>query len=95
MMRIPLAVLAIVAGNCAAFCVAKIPHVAFLLHLGSPALMIAIAALTSFISVRIYTTVAGWYYGRITHPHGTRCRKCHIILHGLDEPRCPACGERI
>ena len=25
----------------------------------------------------------------------TRCRKCHYILKGVTEPRCPECGERI
>lgn len=25
----------------------------------------------------------------------TRCRKCHHILRGITEPRCPECGERI
>ena len=25
----------------------------------------------------------------------TRCRRCHHILRGLTEPRCPECGERI
>jgi uncharacterized paraquat-inducible protein A len=25
----------------------------------------------------------------------TRCRKCHYILRGITEPRCPECGERI
>ena len=24
-----------------------------------------------------------------------RCRKCHYILRGITEPRCPECGERI
>lgn len=24
-----------------------------------------------------------------------RCRRCHYILRGLSEPRCPECGERI
>ena len=25
----------------------------------------------------------------------TRCRKCHYILKGITEPRCPECGEGI
>lgn len=25
----------------------------------------------------------------------TRCRKCHYLLRGITEPRCPECGERI
>ena len=25
----------------------------------------------------------------------TRCRKCHYILRGITEPRCPECGEAI
>jgi uncharacterized paraquat-inducible protein A len=25
----------------------------------------------------------------------THCRKCHYILRGISEPRCPECGERI
>ena len=25
----------------------------------------------------------------------TRCRRCDYILHGITEPRCPECGERI
>ncbi len=25
----------------------------------------------------------------------TRCRVCHYILAGINEPRCPECGERI
>ena len=24
-----------------------------------------------------------------------RCRRCGYILHGISEPRCPECGERI
>ena len=28
-------------------------------------------------------------------PNETRCRKCHHILRGITEPRCPECGERI
>jgi hypothetical protein len=24
-----------------------------------------------------------------------RCRNCGYILHGITEPRCPQCGERI
>lgn len=42
-------------------------------------------------------------YSFLTHRFGprtspdtyTRCRKCHYILAGLSEPRCPECGEAI
>lgn len=32
---------------------------------------------------------------RVSANGETRCRKCHYILRGLTEARCPECGERI
>ena len=40
----------------------------------------------------------GWVVTAITSARGddeTRCRKCHHILRGLTEPRCPECGTAI
>ena len=40
-------------------------------------------------------------FGLLTHfagiatAHELRCRRCHYILRGLTEPRCPECGEAI
>ena len=32
---------------------------------------------------------------RTLYDEFTRCRKCHHILRGLSEPRCPECGTKI
>lgn len=40
----------------------------------------------------------GWlllFLGERRGDNETRCRKCHHILRGLSEPRCPECGEKI
>jgi hypothetical protein len=34
-------------------------------------------------------------WGPTPYDRETRCRKCHYILRGITEPRCPECGERI
>ena len=34
-------------------------------------------------------------YGPQVFDAETRCRKCHYILKGITEPRCPECGEGI
>ena len=40
----------------------------------------------------------GWLLLWLSQRYGdseTRCRRCHHILRGITEPRCPECGERI
>jgi hypothetical protein len=45
--------------------------------------------------VGIFAYAALSYASRSRHDKETHCRKCHYILRGITEPRCPECGERI
>lgn len=50
----------------------------------------------ALLSVGLYI-IANRFLGRrrSADDRETRCRKCHYILRGLEEARCPECGERI
>ena len=47
------------------------------------------------LSFAVYGLLTRRYYRDGQADSETRCRKCHYILKGITEPRCPECGERI
>ena len=47
------------------------------------------------IVIAVYAYLTRRYYKAKPYDGEPRCRKCHHILRGLTEPRCPECGERI
>lgn len=55
-------------------------------------LVVGLLALT--VPLVVYCHLTRRYERRIAASE-TRCRKCHYILRGITEPRCPECGERI
>ena len=54
-----------------------------------------IGVTTSVLSLAAYAILTRRYGPKVFTDEETRCRKCHYILKGISEPRCPECGERI
>lgn len=61
-------------------------HLSYAVATSVPAAMVAVFAFSAFTR----------WLGPAPEPDPhTRCRRCHYILFGLTEARCPECGERI
>jgi len=54
-----------------------------------------IGVIHSVTSLGMYGLLTRLYGPKMLTDGETRCRKCHYILKGIREPRCPECGERI
>ena len=54
-----------------------------------------VGAIASVASLGMYGILTRRYGPKVFTDGETRCRKCHYILKGIRDPRCPECGERI